>query len=211
MIGRGKHGSTKAISALPLITLAWAFDHLEYCNYNTGYTSGCGGYDLGNKSTGACLIATATMTQNTDNPLPLPSAHQAPQDQTGTAINAPQDVTEVDSFVRGRGRRGVRTAPQGVHRTPCLSNNRASVTPRRSVSDQAPIPVITPSRIILDTDDEIPPAQPRQQLSQEQAQLGNHHGDIWKKALSLFLELGWHMIHLSSQCLPGVKDTFKWK
>ncbi|PLW38064.1 hypothetical protein PCANC_14547 [Puccinia coronata f. sp. avenae] len=44
MIGRGKHGSTKAISALPLITLACSFDHLEYCDYNTGYTSGCGGY-----------------------------------------------------------------------------------------------------------------------------------------------------------------------
>jgi hypothetical protein len=68
----------------------------------------------------ASLIATATMTQNTDNPLPLPSAHQAPQDQTGAAINAPQDVTEVDSFVRGRGQRGVRTAPQGVHQTPRL-------------------------------------------------------------------------------------------
>ncbi|PLW25157.1 hypothetical protein PCANC_28186 [Puccinia coronata f. sp. avenae] len=33
-------------------------------------------------------------------------------------------------------------------------------------------------RIILDTNDKIPPAQPRQQLSQEQAQLGNHHGDL---------------------------------
>ncbi|PLW56343.1 hypothetical protein PCANC_04060 [Puccinia coronata f. sp. avenae] len=110
-------------------------------------------------STGASLIATATMSQNTNNPLPLPSAHQAPQDQTGAAINAPQDVTE--------------DVPAGSSLNPS-----PVVTPRQSVSDQAPIPVITPSRIILDTNDKIPPAQPCQQLSQEQAQLNNHHGNL---------------------------------
>ncbi|PLW34623.1 hypothetical protein PCANC_16061 [Puccinia coronata f. sp. avenae] len=92
-----------------------------------------------------------------------------------------------------RARRGTRSAPQGVHRTPLIANTcqaqpHASVTPRQVTSNiarstnQVKAPVITPSRIIVNTDNEMPfPPRPQQRIPVEAAtrgDVGAFHDDL---------------------------------